>query len=149
MNAPPDATIADYGAIGDCRTLALVSRFGSIDWCCLPDFSGPSFFAALLDRERGGCFSLMPRQVQAIEQRYEERTNVLRTRFSCPGGEVELTDFMTACDVDGVSSHQQPREIVRLLRCTQGSCEVDALFQPRPGYALGRPQLVPQGEGRW
>jgi GH15 family glucan-1,4-alpha-glucosidase len=150
MNALPDATISDYGAIGDCRTLALVSRFGSIDWYCLPDFSGPSLFAALLDRERGGCFALVPRQVQAVEQRYEERTNVLRTRFSCAGGEVELTDFMTALPAGGGVHHAHPpREIVRILRCTQGTCEVDALFQPRPGYALGRPQLVPQGEGRW
>ena len=149
MNAPPDATIADYGAIGDGRTLALVSRFGSIDWCCLPDFSGPSLFAALLDRERGGSFSLMPRRVKAIDQRYEQCTNVLRTRFSCAGGEVELTDFMTAGGVEGSPSHRQPREIVRILRCTQGNCEVDALFQPRPGYALGPARLTPLGDGRW
>src|SRR5438034_1185557 len=80
---PPQASIEDYAAIGDCRTLALVSRFGSIDWWCISDFSGPSFFAALLDRERGGCFALMPRHVDHVEQRYDDHTNVLRTRFTC------------------------------------------------------------------
>jgi GH15 family glucan-1,4-alpha-glucosidase len=146
----PDAAIEDYAAIGDCRTLALVSRFGSIDWCCLPDFSGPSLFAALLDREHGGCFALVPRQVERIVQRYEDDTNVLRTRFTCVGGVVELTDFMSIPEAGGASADEQPpQEIVRILRCTEGSCEVDALFQPRPDYARLQPALAAQGEGRW
>ena len=44
----------DYGIIGNCKTAALVSRTGSIDWCCLPDFDSGSFFAHILDKENGG-----------------------------------------------------------------------------------------------
>ena len=49
-----------YGLIGNCETAALVSTSGSIDWFCYPRFDSRSIFAALLDRQRGGFFSLAP-----------------------------------------------------------------------------------------
>lgn len=41
----------NYGAVGNCRTAALISETGNIEWLCLPEFDSPSIFAALLDRE--------------------------------------------------------------------------------------------------
>src|ERR687894_252126 len=52
--------ISDYGMIGDMRTAALVGLDGAIDWCCLPRFDSGSVFAALLDSERGGTWSIHP-----------------------------------------------------------------------------------------
>src|ERR687887_297450 len=52
--------ISSYGMIGDMRTSALVGLDGAIDWCCLPRFDSGSVFAAVLDPERGGTWSLRP-----------------------------------------------------------------------------------------
>jgi GH15 family glucan-1,4-alpha-glucosidase len=145
-----DPAIGDYGAIGDCRTLALVSRFGSIDWWCVPEFSSPSCFAALLDRERGGRFALTPRDIDSAQQRYLPESNVLCSRFRCRGGVLELIDFMTVPEASGAHGEAAvPQEIVRLAHCVAGSVELQALFQPRPGYAQQLPRLEPQGDGCW
>jgi hypothetical protein len=61
--------IEDYAIIGDCRTAALISRCGSLDWLCLPDFSGSSVFVRLLDKD-GGHFSIRPRSRFSAKRRY-------------------------------------------------------------------------------
>jgi GH15 family glucan-1,4-alpha-glucosidase len=86
--------IADYGLIGDMHSCALVSKTGSIDWCCLPSFDSPSTFGRLLDWRRGGYFQVAPRGIQSISRRYLPRTNVLETTFTTVTGVAQLTDFM-------------------------------------------------------
>lgn len=128
IHPPRDTSIEDYAAIGDCRTLALVSRFGSIDWCCVPDFSSPSVFGALLDTERGGRFAMTPRGIVNAAQAYLPQTNVLRTVITCERGELHLTDLMVPRDGKG----EGPQEIVRLAECMAGSVELEIAFEPRP-----------------
>src|SRR5438093_824750 len=52
------APIGSYAAIGDGRTVALVAADGSVDFMSLPSLHAPTTFAALLDPERGGRFTL-------------------------------------------------------------------------------------------
>ncbi|HEY8047963.1 MAG TPA: glycoside hydrolase family 15 protein [Ramlibacter sp.] len=146
IHPPRESSIEDYAAIGDCRTLALVSRFGSIDWCCMPEFSSPSVFGALLDVERGGRFAMTPRGIVNAALAYLPRTNVVRTVVTCERGELHLTDFMTPAEA---TDPEHPQEIVRIAECVAGHVELEVAFDPRPDYARMAPQIRAAGEGAW
>ena len=110
---PRKVEIGDYAIIGDCRTAALVSKDGSIDWLCLPHFSGTSVFAALLDQERGGRFRIRPAAPFRSTRRYFGATGVLETTFETASGSARLLDLMP---VAGNSSTLQPlREVLRIV----------------------------------
>ena len=67
MNSLP---IGDYALLSDCRSAALVSRAGSVDWLCFPRFDAPAVFARLLDSD-GGHFAIQPAgDFQACLQRH-------------------------------------------------------------------------------
>jgi GH15 family glucan-1,4-alpha-glucosidase len=90
-----EATLHDYGLIGNEKTGALVSRFGSVDWACLPRFDSPSVFARLLDRKKGGYHHIAPVGRFLSHQQYVTGTNVLATIFEIRKGvSLTLTDFM-------------------------------------------------------
>lgn len=135
--------IGDHAVIGDCRSAALVSRSGSIDWLCLPDFSSPSVFAALLDRRRGGRFLVRPRDCARSERQYAGDSAVLETTFHCAGGTLRLTDFMPLA-----ADARMPHRLLRLAECLAGEVELDAICQPRPDYG-GQPQWQADGDGAW
>lgn len=89
------APIEDYALLSDCRTAALVSRDGSIDWLCLPRYDAPSIFGALLGDPSHGCWSLRPVDQDATAQRrYWPDTFILITRWESADGIAEVHEFM-------------------------------------------------------
>jgi GH15 family glucan-1,4-alpha-glucosidase len=140
--------IADYALIGDCRTAALVSRQGSIDWLCLPDFSSPSIFAALLDRRRGGRFAIRPRAPFKAKRRYVEDTNVLETQFTTSTGRFRVTDFVALSGI-GKPGLDPEFELVRIVEGLEGETEIEVLFEPCLDYGRVNPCLVRHGTLGW
>jgi GH15 family glucan-1,4-alpha-glucosidase len=137
--------IADYGLIGDMHSCALVSKAGSIDWCCFPRFDSASVFGRILDWERGGYFLLAPRGIRSVTRRYLPGTNVLETTFETEEGRARLIDFMPvdrpegSSDPDAVIAHHQ---VVRLLECLEGTVEARLECEPRFDYGSIVPHAV-------
>ncbi len=127
MNFQP---IQNYGLIGNMRSAALVSMGGSIDFLCFPEFDSPSVFAALLDAEKGGSFTVYPdRNDVHVKQLYLPDTNVLLTRFLAEDGIVELTDFMP------VDENESFNCIMRTVAVISGEANFNLRCYPRFDYA--------------
>ena len=126
----------DYGIIGNCRSSALVSKTGAIEWCCLPEFDSSSVFAKLLDREIGGSFEILVTSEYTITQRYKKNTAVLITRYSDGGNIFEIHDFMPRY-YDESGSYHAPPEVVRHVRHISGKPRFRVLYNPKLEYATG------------
>jgi len=124
----------NYGIIGNCRSGALISETGSIDWCCLPDFDSPSVFARLLDDEKGGFFSFGVDDNYKISQKYIYRTNVLCTEFRSAEGTFEVIDFMPRYKI-AEDDYFAPSEIYRYIKLISGAPTFSVRYYPKFNYA--------------
>lgn len=71
--------ISDYALLSDCHGAALVSRDGSVDWCCLTRFDARPVFSRILDWRKGGHFRIAPEADFRVTRRYLPGTQVLET----------------------------------------------------------------------
>jgi len=126
----------DYGIIGNCRSAALISKTGSLDWCCLPEFDSSSVFAKILDEAVGGSFEILVDESYEVTQRYKKDTALLITRFSNGTDTFELRDFMPRYQKQDGSYHAPP-EIIRYLRHIEGAPVFRVRYNPRLEYAQG------------
>jgi GH15 family glucan-1,4-alpha-glucosidase len=92
----PYPAIEDYAFIGDCHSVALVARAGSIDWACMPRISRGSRIGRLFDWKRGGYCSISPTAAGfSTSRQYIDNTLVLETRFDTDSGAVRVIDCLT------------------------------------------------------
>jgi GH15 family glucan-1,4-alpha-glucosidase len=143
VEAPPP--IAQYAVIGDCRSVGLVSRTGSIDWCCWPRFDSPSLFGRLLDAQ-AGYFSVAPLDPASVRRTYVDETPVLRTVFETADAEAELIDLMPALSDREKRDRLLPfRCLIRRIRGLRGSIRFQLGFVPRPEYGRVTPRVEARG----
>src|SRR4051794_20569843 len=121
--------IGDYAFIGNGHASALLSKDGSIDWCCMPRPDHGSCFGRILDWDRGGYCAIAPTAAHVTATRsYLEDTLVLETRLAAPSGEARILDCFTI-DEDG---HRC--ELLRIVEGARGDVELDVCVAPRFDY---------------
>lgn len=125
----------NYGVIGNCRTAALVSEKGSIDWLCMPDFDSASVFAKILDTDIGGHFGFIVDESYSITQSYKAHTNVLCTSFVSDEGAFDVLDFMPRYRIGEYDTHYLPAEVYRLIKLRSGKPKFRPDFKPAMNYA--------------
>lgn len=142
--------IQDYAIIGDGRSAALISNHGSIDWLCWPRFDSASIFAAILDPEIGGHWSIRPAQESKTSRRYFENTNVLETQFVTAAGKITVIDFMPVTSEETKRGLLWPEhELIRQIRCDDGEVEIVVEFCPRLDYGRTAPKIKNRRELGW
>ena len=129
------AKIEDYAMIGDCETAALISREGSIDWLCWPDFSSGACFAALLGTTEHGFWSLRPQgAILSVARRYLPQTMVVETTFETADGAVQLIDFMPP--------REQHSRVIRRVRGLRGKVTMAMELAIRFDYGRTTPWVT-------
>ncbi|PWY78376.1 glycosyl hydrolase [Aspergillus heteromorphus CBS 117.55] len=154
---PEYCGLEDYGLVGDMHTCALVSKNGSVDSMCWPVFDSPSIFCRILDKQKGGHFSITPHnniKSPLSKQRYRPYTNMLETRWIHEAGVVNILDYFPVekakplgvesrlpewCRCKQKKHPDHHREchsgLVRKAECVRGQMDVDIELFPAFNYA--------------
>jgi GH15 family glucan-1,4-alpha-glucosidase len=123
----------DTGIIGNCAYLAHVNKNTNIDWLCWPRFDSTFIFGGLLDKNKGGTFSILPTDEYTSHQYYLENTNVLITEITTVrGARYRITDFAPR-----FYEHQRYYKalmLVRKVEALEGSPQVVVKCEPVSDY---------------
>jgi GH15 family glucan-1,4-alpha-glucosidase len=142
--------IEDYALIGDCRSAALVSIDGSIDWLCWPRFDSGACFSALLGGPEHGRWFVGPAvgegrqatgdgRLATVSRRYRPDTLVLETDFETTTGVVRVVDFMPVHLGD--AALREPPTLVRRVIGLRGRTAVRSELVPRFDYGATIPSI--------
>ncbi len=130
-----------HALIGNCSYQALVDYTAKIDWLCWPRFDSSPVFGGLLDRDKGGFFSIQPAGDEwSSKQDYLPNTNIVRTVFQSDRGSFEVIDF--APRFRQFERHYKPNMLVRIVRPISG--EPLVVVRCRPTYDYGRTTPPPR-----
>ena len=132
--------LEDYALIGDCETAALVSREGSIDWLCWPNFSSTACFASLLGSQKNGYWQICPAGDDwKTSRKYRDHTLILETTFENEQGAVRLIDFMPI--------RERNSDVVRIVEGIRGAMDLRMALALRFDYGRTVPWVTGIDDG--
>jgi GH15 family glucan-1,4-alpha-glucosidase len=121
------------GIIGNCAFLAHISTNTNIEWLCWPRFDSTFIFGGLLDKKKGGEFSILPQSGYTSHQYYLENTNVLVTEITVDNGNsYRVTDFAPRYYYN--QRYYKPLMLIRKIEAIEGSPRVTVKCTPVSDY---------------
>jgi len=120
------------GIIGNCAFLAHVNKNTNIDWLCWPRFDSSFVFGGLLDKQRGGEFSILPHGEYVSRQYYLENTNILCTEICNDEGKYRVIDY--APRFRQYERYFKPLMLIRKIEPLEGEPRVRVICKPVYDY---------------
>ncbi len=131
----------DMGVIGNCSYLAYINKQADVVWMCLPRFDSPFMFGSLLDKNRGGVFSVTPfHPVSGSNQYYLKNTNILITEFTTVSGSFRITDY--APRFYQYDRYFRPQMLIRKIEPISGQPAITVHCKPVGDYGAVEPEIV-------
>lgn len=137
-------------------SVAVLTDLCTVESYCVPHFDSPSVFARILDKDKGGHFSIQPTISCRSKQNYLPSSNVLQTKFMNEVGVVSVTGMsfcfsFTKLHSDALTdflprplhpspfgaSHPKPLLpwLIRRVECIRGALTVNVEVAPAFNYA--------------
>eukprot|EP01112_Ceratiomyxa_fruticulosa_P003072 TRINITY_DN13471_c0_g1_i1.p1 TRINITY_DN13471_c0_g1~~TRINITY_DN13471_c0_g1_i1.p1 ORF type:complete len:828 (+),score=173.71 TRINITY_DN13471_c0_g1_i1:191-2674(+) len=138
----PYTPLENHGVIGNMLTSALVTTEASINWMCYPHFDSPALFCAILDKDKGGFWSISPDVAHfRTKQVYWPDTNVLVTKFLNDEGVGQIIDYMPVITHHPTSTKIKEyslghKWLVRRISVARGSMNFKFVCKPSFNFAL-------------
>jgi GH15 family glucan-1,4-alpha-glucosidase len=124
------------GIIGNCAFIAHVNKNTDISWLCWPRFDSPFVFGSLLDKKKGGEFSILPQGEFTSTQYYIENTNVLRTEITAEDGKYRITDFAPRFRL--YERYFKPLMFIRKIEPLEGNPRITIKCEPVCDYGKSK-----------
>lgn len=128
------------GLVGNCSYMAYIDTQASVKWMCMPRFDSSFLFGSLLDKNKGGEFSITPSGKFETHQYYIDNTNVLVTEFKCAEGRFKVIDC--APRFSQYDRYFKPLMLVRKIEYIEGNPVIVVKCKPVGNYGEHVPQMV-------
>ncbi|WP_166335136.1 glycoside hydrolase family 15 protein [Sphingobacterium chungjuense] len=123
----------ESGIIGNCSYIAHVGKDTNVNWLCWPSFEDSFVFGSLLDRQKGGEFSILPTgDIVESKQYYVDNTNVLCTEVTGEDGSYRITDF--APRFEQYERYYKPLMLIRKVEPLSGHPQIRVTCEPTYDY---------------
>jgi GH15 family glucan-1,4-alpha-glucosidase len=131
----------NFGVIGNCSYLAYIDTNANVNWLCMPRFDSSFVFGSLLDKDKGGEFSILPVSKKfSSRQYYLYNTNILATEFEMAEGKFRVIDF--APRFYQYDRYFKPLMLFRKIEVERGTPFIVVKCNPVDNYGNIFPEIV-------